>query len=103
MEAVIETGGKQYVVSENTVLKIERLKKVKGEEVEFDKVLMLKDENGVKIGRPFIEGVKVIGRVQREGKGRKIIVFKYKNKINYHKKRGHRQLFTEVKIEKIVK
>ena len=86
MEAVIETGGKQYTVSENTVLKIERLKNKKGDEVEFDKVLMLKDDNGIEIGRPFIEGAKVIGRIQREGKGKKIIVFKYKNKTNYHKK-----------------
>ncbi len=101
MEAIIETGGKQYVVSENTVLKVEKLGKSKGEEVEFDKVLMVRDDNGVKIGKPVLDGVKVIGKVLREGKGKKIIVFKYKNKINYHKKTGHRQPFTEVKIEKI--
>ncbi len=101
MEAIIETGGKQYVVSENTVLKVEKLGKSKGEEVEFDKVLMVRDDNGVKIGKPVLDGVKVIGKVLREGKGKKIIVFKYKNKVNYHKKTGHRQPFTEVKIEKI--
>ncbi len=101
MEAVIETGGKQYVVSENTILKVEKLGKTKGDEVEFDKVLMVKDDSGVKVGKPFVDGVKVVGKVIREGRGKKIIVFKYKNKINYHKKTGHRQPFTEVKIEKI--
>ncbi len=101
MEAIIETGGKQYTVSEDTVLKIEKLGKTKGDEVEFDKVLMVKDENGIKVGKPFVEGAKVVGKVLREGRGKKIIVFKYKNKINYHKKTGHRQPFTEVKIEKI--
>ncbi len=101
MEAIIETGGKQYTVTENTVLKVEKLGKTKGDEVEFDKVLMVKDDSGVKVGKPFVDGVKVVGRVIREGRGKKIIVFKYKNKINYHKKTGHRQAFTEVKIEKI--
>ncbi len=101
MEAIIETGGKQYTVSEDTVLKIEKLGKVKGDEVEFDKVLMVKDENGVRVGKPFVDGVKVVGKILREGRGKKIIVFKYKNKVNYHKKTGHRQPFTEVKIEKI--
>ncbi len=101
MEAIIETGGKQYTVSENTILKVEKLGKAKGDEVEFDKVLMVKGDDGVKVGKPFVEGVKVKGRVLREGRGKKIIVFKYKNKVNYHKKTGHRQPFTEVMIEKI--
>ncbi len=101
MEAIIETGGKQYTVSENTILKVEKLGKTKGDEVEFDKVLMVKDNEGVKVGKPFVEGAKVRGRVLREGRDKKIIVFKYKNKVNYHKKTGHRQPFTEVMIEKI--
>ncbi len=101
MEAIIETGGKQYTVSKDTVLKIEKLGKAKGDEVEFDKVLMIKDEDGIKVGKPFVDGAKVVGKVLREGRGKKVIVFKYKNKVNYHKKTGHRQPFTEVKIEKI--
>ena len=101
MEAIIETGGKQYTVSENSVLKVEKLDKKKGEDVEFDKVLMVKNEDDVKFGRPLVDGAKVVGKVLREGRGKKIIVFKYKNKTNYHKKQGHRQDFTEVEIEKI--
>ena len=82
MYAIIATGGKQYKVAEGDVIKVERL----GE---------------MKIGCPTVEGATVSATVVKEGKGKKVIVYKYKRKTGYHKKNGHRQLFTEVKIEKI--
>jgi len=100
MYAVIRTGGKQYKVSEGDCLVIEKLDAEVGAEVSFD-VLMLADENGVKIGKPLLAGAQVTGEVAEHGKGKKIIVFKYKPKKNYRKKMGHRQPFTKVEITKI--
>ncbi|MEK7659169.1 MAG: 50S ribosomal protein L21 [Patescibacteria group bacterium] len=102
--AVIKTGGKQYIVSEGQKLKIEKINQNEGEEFEFDKVLLfVKDTerlNGeeVKIGQPLVDGVKVRAKVLKEGRGEKKIVFRYKNKTRYKKKKGHRQSFTEVEI-----
>ena len=94
MYAIIATGGKQYKVAEGDVIKVERLG------VTFDQVLAV--NNGeMKIGCPTVEGATVSATVVKEGKGKKVIVYKYKRKTGYHKKNGHRQLFTEVKIEKI--
>lgn len=97
MYAIIETGGKQYLVQENESLFIEKLDIVEGETVVFDKVLMV---NG-KIGAPYVEGAKVEATVTKQGKAPKVIVYKYKSKKNYHKKQGHRQPFTKVQITKI--
>ena len=97
MYAIIETGGKQYRVQENDFLFIEKLEVVEGEEVVFDKVLMVEG----KIGNPLVEGAKVVAKVVSQGKAPKIIVYKYKSKKNYHKKQGHRQPYTKVKITSI--
>jgi large subunit ribosomal protein L21 len=101
MYAIIETGGKQYRVSEGDVLRVEKLAVGEDETVEFDKVLVLSKDDQLSVGKPYLENVRVKATVLRHGKGEKIIVFKYKPKKNYRRKQGHRQPFTEVKIEKI--
>ncbi len=101
MYALIETGGKQYKIQEGDILSIEKLGADQGEKINFDKVLLLSSEEGVKIGKPYVEGAAVEGEVLFHGKDKKIIVFKYKAKKNYRKKQGHRQPFTRVKITKI--
>jgi large subunit ribosomal protein L21 len=98
MFAIIETGGKQYKVSEGDVLYVEKLNAEAESEVVFDKVLMA---NG-KVGSPYLEGATVKATVEKQGRAKKIIVFKYKSKKNYHKKQGHRQPYTKVKITAIV-
>lgn len=100
MYAIIATGGKQYKVAEGDIIKIEKLGVEAGETVTFDKVLAV--NNGeLSIGCPTVEGATVTATVVKEGKGKKVIVYKYKRKTGYHKKNGHRQLYTQVKIEKI--
>lgn len=101
MFAIIESGGKQYRVSEGDTVEVEKLPLAEGEEVIFENVLMLKDADTLMVGNPFLEGCRVTGRVERQGRARKIIVFKYKPKKNYRRKRGHRQPFTRVIVEKI--
>lgn len=97
MYAIIETGGKQYRVAQNDVLYIEKLDASEESEVVFDKVLMV---NG-KVGKPYVKGAKVTAVVQKQGRSKKVIVYKYKPKKNYHKKQGHRQPFTKVLITAI--
>lgn len=94
MYAIFETGGKQYRVQENDSIYIEKLDVAEQGEVVFDKVLMVND----KIGFPYVEGAKVKAVVEKHGKAKKIIVYKYKSKKNYHKKQGHRQPYTKVQI-----
>ena len=101
MYAVIETGGKQYRVSEGDVIDIEKLPAAEGEEVTFDRVVLGKDDDGVKVGNPYLSESKVTAKVLRLGKGKKIVVFKYKPKKNYRRKKGHRQPFSRVRIESI--
>lgn len=101
MFAVIETGGKQYRVSEGDVLRVEKLPVSEGEIIEFDKVLAVHDDKEFKVGTPVVEGAKVTAKVLEQGKGKKIIVFKYKPKKNYRRKQGHRQPYTKIQIEKI--
>jgi large subunit ribosomal protein L21 len=101
MYAVIKTGSKQHKVSEGEVLSVEKLTAEKGTEVVFDEVLMVSGDNGVMIGKPFVEGAKVIGQVIEQTKGPKIQVFKKKRRKGYHKKTGHRQELTSMKITKI--
>ena len=94
MFAIIETGGKQYKVSEGDELFVEKLDVEAESEVVFDKVLMVEG----KVGTPYVEGATVKATVEKHGKAKKIIVYKYKSKKNYHKKQGHRQPYTKVKI-----
>lgn len=100
MYAIIATGGKQYKVSEGDVIRVEKLGVAAGETYEFDQVLAVSNDKLV-VGQPTVEGAKVTATVIGDVKGKKIIVYKYKRKLGYHKKNGHRQNYTEVKIEKI--
>ena len=99
MYAIIATGGKQYKVSEGDVLKVEKLNAATGDTVTFDQVVAVSD-NGLKVGAD-VANATVSATVVGEGKGKKVIVYKYKRKTGYHKKDGHRQPYTQVKIEKI--
>ena len=98
MKAIIETGGKQYSVTEGSVIYVEKLDVEEGKKVVFDKVLM---SNGV-VGNPYVKGAKVEGVVLKNGKGKKLTIFTYKpNKTSTRKKQGHRQPYTKVEIKKI--
>ena len=97
MKAVIETGGKQYYVEEGTVLYIEKLDASEGTTINFDKVLMV----GGKSGMPYVKGAKVEGKVLKQGKAKKITVFKYRAKKKYRRTQGHRQPYTKVEITKV--
>ncbi len=101
MYAVIRTGGKQYVVEPGQVLKVEKINLPEGSEVELEALMVRGDNGEVKVG-PEAKGVKVKATVVRHGKGKKIIVFKYKAKKHYQRKYGHRQHFTELQINEIV-
>ena len=101
MHVIIETGGKQYKVAEGDTLFIEKLPVEAGEAVTFDKVLAVIDGENVTVGTPVVEGAKVDASVVKNGKGKKIIVFKYKPKKGYRRKQGHRQPYTKVTIGKI--
>jgi len=99
--AIIKTGGKQYKVSEGDSVYIEKLNAAEGDSVTFETVLSVVDGDTVKIGTPTVEGAKVTAKVEKNGKDKKIRVFKYKAKSNYRRRMGHRQPFTKVVIEKI--
>lgn len=101
MIAVIKTGGKQYLVQPGDKIKVEKLEAEEGKEVTFDEVLLLDKNKKVEIGSPLVEGAKVTAKVLNHGKGKKLIIFKYKPKKRYKRKIGHRQIFTEVEILKI--
>ena len=101
MKAVIVTGGKQYTVSEGDVLFVEKLNADAESTVKFDQVLAVLDGENSKIGAPVVEGASVEAKVVKNGKAKKIIVFKYKAKKNEKKKQGHRQPYTKVEITKI--
>ncbi|HBT80127.1 MAG: 50S ribosomal protein L21 [Selenomonas sp.] len=101
MYAIIKTGGKQYKVSEGDVITVEKLAANEGDAVVFDNVLTVVNDGDVKVGTPVVEGAKVTGKVEAQGKAKKILVFKYKAKSNYRRRQGHRQPFTKVVIEKI--
>ncbi|MFR7991609.1 MAG: 50S ribosomal protein L21 [Lachnospiraceae bacterium] len=100
MYAIIATGGKQYKVSEGDVIKVEKLGVNAGDVVTFDQVLAVNNGSLV-VGDPVVKGATVSASVVSEGKHRKVIVYKYKRKSGYHKKNGHRQPFTQVRIEAI--
>lgn len=101
MYAVIKAGGKQYKVQEGDIIRVEKLDAEEGSTVQFNEVLALSNDNGLKVGTPLVEGAAVEASVMGHGKGKKIIVFKYKPKKNYRKKQGHRQPYTQVQITKI--
>lgn len=101
MYAVIETGGKQYRVQEGDTIYIEKLGVDDGADVTFDKVVAMSSDKGFVAGAPYVDGAKVSGKVIKNGKAKKVIVFKYKAKKNYRNKKGHRQPYTKIQIEKI--
>ncbi len=101
MYAIIVTGGKQYKVAEGDTLFIEKLEAEEGAAVKFDQVLMVGDGENVKVGTPVVEGAAVEAKVVKNGKAKKVYVFKMKRKKNYRRKKGHRQPFTKVEITKI--
>ena len=100
MFAIIKTGGKQYKVSEGDVIKVEKIEAEAGDKIEFDQVLMVAGDD-VKVGSPVVEGAKVQAEVLDQKKDKKVVIYKFKAKKNYRKKKGHRQPYTLVKIEKI--
>lgn len=101
MYAIVQTGGKQYKVSEGETLFIEKLEAEAGAEVTFDQVLLVSKDGNVVVGSPVVAGASVTATVVKNGKAKKIIVFKYKSKKNYRRKQGHRQPYTQVQIAKI--
>ena len=100
MYAILATGGKQYKVAEGDIITIEKLGVEAGEKVTFDQILAIGGED-LMVGTPTVGGATVEASVVRAGRGKKVVVYKYKRKTGYHKKNGHRQAFTQVKIEKI--
>ena len=98
MYAIFATGGKQYRAQVGDTIYVEKLEGNQGDEVVFDQVLLAGD----KIGQPFVEGAKVTGTIEKQGLGKKIVVFKYKSKKNERKKQGHRQAYTKVTVKEIV-
>lgn len=102
MYAIIVTGGKQYKVSVGDEIFVEKLDGEAGEKVKFDKVLAVSDDNGINAGTPTLDGAVVEGEIVKQGKQKKIIVYKYKPKQGYRRKQGHRQPYTRVRIDQIV-
>lgn len=98
MYAVIQTGGKQYRVRPGEELRVEKVDGKVGDEVHFDKVLLVSNEDKVTVGRPIVENVRVVARITRQARGPKIVVYKYKRRKGYRKKQGHRQDFTGLRI-----
>lgn len=96
--AIIKTGGKQYIVTPGQKIKIEKLPKEVGDEVVFDQVFLVEKDKKTAIGHPIVKDAVVKGKIISQGKGKKIIIQKFKPKVRYHKRAGHRQLFTEVEI-----
>lgn len=101
MYAVLLTGGKQYRVQEGDVLFVEKLDAEVDTTVELNQILAIGKEDGLVVGKPVVEGAKVVAKVIAQGKARKIVVFKFKRKLDYRKKQGHRQAYTKIQIEKI--
>lgn len=103
MYAIIESCGRQYKVNEGDVVFFEKLEAEEGKKVTFDKVILVANGDKIEVGNPYVKGFKVEGKVLAHGKGKKIIVFKYKAKKNYKRKQGHRQPYTKVEITSIKK
>ena len=101
MIAVLETGGKQYKVSPGSLIRVEKLAAKKGEKIVLDKVLMIKKDEESFVGNPWLAEARVVAEVTKQDRDRKIIVYKFKRRKSYHRKYGHRQPFTELKIKEI--
>ena len=101
MYAIVNSGGKQYKVEEGDILRVEKLAGAIGNEIEFERVLMISDGETIHVGDPVLENTTVQGHIVEQDKGRKIIVFKYKKRKRFRRKQGHRQMYTAVKIDKI--
>lgn len=99
--AIIKTGGKQYIVTPSQKIKIEKIEGKEGDEIIFNEVLLLEKDGKTELGDPLVRGVKVAGKILKQGKAKKVIVFKIKKKKRYKVKRGHRQPFTEIEIAAI--
>jgi large subunit ribosomal protein L21 len=100
--AIILTGGKQYRVSPGDILRVERLPGERGDEVSLKEVLLVADDDSIQVGRPMLAGAEVKGAILRQGKAKKIIVFKKKRRKKYRRKQGHRQLFTALQVKEIL-
>jgi len=98
MYAVIQTGGKQYRVSEGSTLKVEKIAADEGASIELDKVLMIADGDDVKVGAPYVDGSKVTATVKSHGRGKKVNIIKFKRRKHHMKRQGHRQAFTELEV-----
>ena len=101
MYAIIKTGGKQYKVEENSSIYVEKLDVKEGDAVTFDDVILVSDGDNIKIGSPVVEGASVSGKVEKQGKEKKVVTYKYKPKKHSHTKTGHRQPYTKVLIDSI--
>jgi len=101
MYAIIQTGGKQYKVTEGSVLKVEKLNAQPGDRLTLDQVLMISDDNAVRVGNPLVPNAQVTAVVLEQGREKKVVVYKYKRRKNYRRKQGHRQPYTKIKVEKI--
>ena len=101
MYAIIETGGKQYKVQEGDIIAVEKLSVEPNSKYKFDSVLAISNDENLTVGNPTISGASVEAEVLGDGKAKKVIIYKYKSKKGFHKKKGHRQPFTQLKIEKI--
>ncbi|MGD8981920.1 MAG: 50S ribosomal protein L21 [Desulfobacterales bacterium] len=101
MYAIVKTGGKQYKIHEGDIIRIEKIDGNIGNPISFDQVLMFSDGENTSIGQPILDNVTVKGHIVEQGKGKKIIVFKYKRRKRYRRKQGHRQQFTAIKIDQI--
>ncbi len=100
--AIVKTGGRQYKVSSGDNIDVARIRAAEGSAIELDQVMLVADGDSVKVGTPTVDGAKVITEVLGEGKGKKVIVFKYKPKVRYRRMKGHRQFYTTLSIKEIV-
>ena len=101
--AIIEVGGKQYKVAPNQTIEVERLDITEGDRVELDKVLFIGEDKNALVGNPTIKGAKVVATSLGEARGEKVIIFRYKAKVRYRSKRGHRQTYTKILVNQIIK
>ncbi len=97
-QAIIRTGGKQYRVAPGDVLRVEKLTGDVGSKIEFDDVLLVGTGEAVKVGTPIVAGAKVTAEITDHGRGKKLIVYKFRRRKNYRRKQGHRQAYTEIKV-----
>ena len=102
MFAIVKTGGKQYRVAPGDILRVERLPGERGDEILLDEVLLVADGYTIQVGQPLVEGARVVGEILRQGRAKKIIVFKKKRRKKYRRKQGHRQLFTAFQVREII-